>query len=218
MSVVDDLMLVNARLCIPRGLRRKILERLHIGHQRVVWMTRRARDSVWWPSVRQEVARMVEDCSSCIRERRITHQPLPNTKLPTRAWEEITVDLFELAGKHFTTLSVDYFSIKFQKLSGRAGWGLVRKAKQIFAWWGYAEAFRSENGPCFVSQEWRSPMEDCGAAHLISSLPPPPPGYPESNGLGEKAVQTVNNSWRRGDNRYDGLLAYRISPLEHGTG
>ena len=52
---------------------------------------------------------MVEDCSDCIRERRMTHQPLNNTTLPAGAWEEIAVDLFELKGRHFA-LFVDYFS------------------------------------------------------------------------------------------------------------
>ena len=52
LSVVDGLVLMNARLYVPKGLMRRVLERLHTGHQGVVRTIRRARDSVWWPSVR----------------------------------------------------------------------------------------------------------------------------------------------------------------------
>ena len=107
LSIVDGLVLMNVRLYIPKELRRKVLEKLYTGHQGVVHTTRRAIDTVWWLSVRQEVARMVENCSVCVRERRMVYQRLNPARLPARVWEEIAVDLFELEGSHFA-LFVDY--------------------------------------------------------------------------------------------------------------
>lgn len=45
LSVVDDLVLMNARLYIPRELRGRVLKKLHTGHQGVVRTTMKARES-----------------------------------------------------------------------------------------------------------------------------------------------------------------------------
>lgn len=91
---------------------------------------------------------------------------------------------------------------------------LVRKTRPNFARWGYPETYRSDSGPCYASIEWQDLMDEGPVKRVTSNL-----YHRQSNGLEERAVQTVKNMWRKGADRNSALLAYRkTSPLTAATG
>lgn len=56
---MDGLLLKGTRLVIPSTLRNDVLAKLHEGHQGIVKCKARARQSVWWPGLSQQVSEMV---------------------------------------------------------------------------------------------------------------------------------------------------------------
>lgn len=210
LSIVDGLVLMNSRIYIPLGMRRKMLLRLHSGHQGIVKTTRRSRDTVWWPALNKEVKEMVESCNACIKNQRMQHQPLKTSELPERPWEEIATDLFEFEGKSYA-LFIDYFSrwIEVVEMGSQTGEHLVKKFRPVIARYGAPRRIRSDNGPCYISKEWRALMEEFSIAHETSS-----PHYHQSNGLAERGVETVKSLWKKEEDKNMALLAYRTTPLE----
>ena len=86
--------------------------------------------------------------------------------------------------------------------------------KVTFARHGIPDIVHSDNGSCYSSQEFADFKTKWGFKHVTSS-----PHFPSSNGLVEKAVQTVKNiiskSIESGTDPYLGLLAYRSTPLDN---
>ena len=62
LSVEDGLLTKGSRLLIPSTLRRKMLEQIHEGHQGIKKCMLKARDSVFWPGISDEIREAVEKC------------------------------------------------------------------------------------------------------------------------------------------------------------
>lgn len=70
LTVKEGLLLKDTWLVIPAAMRNDVLAKLHEGHQGVEKCRSRARQSVWWPGLSQQVSEMVLKCRACIQERR----------------------------------------------------------------------------------------------------------------------------------------------------
>ena len=95
LSVDDGLLVCGARLIIPHSLRREVLDRLHDSHQGVARTKRRARQSVFWPNICQEIDNLVTSCQLC-HERlpSLPKEPLMTDPLPTRVFQSVSADFF----------------------------------------------------------------------------------------------------------------------------
>ena len=82
----------------------------------------------------------------------------------------------------------------------------------IFSEFGKPQIFRSDNGPCYSSQEFRIFMQNWQVEHRTSS-----PHYPQSNGLAESMVKVSKNLIEkavRQDLPWNRLLLdYRCTPI-----
>jgi hypothetical protein len=104
LSVDDGLVLFGKRIVIPQRSRRDILAKLHAAHQGIVGIKRRARQTIYWPGLNNDIVSMVERCQAC--QDRLPSQirePLLRDVLPQRIFEEVTVDLFE-SGRLYTLI------------------------------------------------------------------------------------------------------------------
>ena len=96
-------------------------------------------------------------------------------------------------------------------MKGQTGSELVKKFKTVIARMGAPMKIRTDNGPCYVSQEWRGLMSEYDISHSTSS-----PHHHEANGLAERSVETVKGLWRKESDKNKALLAYRTTALESG--
>ena len=102
LSIAEDLLVYDYRIVVPRSMRQEILSRIHDGHPGVVKSHERAKMSVWWPGLSDEISTMVENCSHCqIRRTTQRSEPLVTAPLPYRAWSQLAADLCELKGKTY---------------------------------------------------------------------------------------------------------------------
>jgi hypothetical protein len=95
LSVDDGLVLFGQRIVIPKSARRELLRKLHATHQGIVRMKRRARQTVFWPGISNDITTLVESCHNC-QERlpRQQKEPLMRDPLLTRVFEDVSADLF----------------------------------------------------------------------------------------------------------------------------
>ena len=66
LSVANDLIYCGNRIFVPESCRCEVLSTLHEGHQGITKCRTRACDTVWWPSVAQEIATFITNCAICV--------------------------------------------------------------------------------------------------------------------------------------------------------
>lgn len=109
---------------------------------------------------------------------------------------------------------VDYYSryVEVEKRDDTKSRTVVNHTKSIFARHGIPSVVRSDNGPQYSAQEYQQFSKEWKFEHQTSS-----PYYPKSNGLAEKAVQTVKMLLTKvkADGKDPYLsLEYRSTPID----
>ena len=212
LTIVDDLLLYDERLVIPQQMRMEMLDRLHEGHLGITKCRGLATSSMWWPGIGAAIQEMVSRCEACVKHRPVCMEPLLPSEFPKRPWERLAMDLFEFDGQTFL-LVVDYYSrwIEVKHMPTQTSKRVIQRLKAIMSVHGIPEIIVSDNGPQFASDEFACFARKYGFLLVTSS-----PRYPQSNGMAERAVQTVKRLWRKASDPYLALLHYRNSPLQNG--
>lgn len=127
---------------------------------------------------------------------------------PSSPWEQVAIDLFHLDGQDFL-LVVDYRSRYPEVISLRStsADAVILATKSIFARHGIPDTVISDNGPQFASTAFENFAEVYGFRHITSS-----PRYPQSNGEVERMVRTIKDMFKKANDPYLALLAYRNTP------
>ncbi|UYV66613.1 hypothetical protein LAZ67_4002327, partial [Cordylochernes scorpioides] len=186
----NGLLLRGQRILIPRSMRKEILEKLHQGHFGINKCRSRAKESVWWLGISQEIERMVSSYTKCLKERRPKHEALMPSEFPIRPWQKVGMDLFYLNGRWYLIVC-DYYSRH-----------------------GMPETVRSDNGPQFqkvLGSEFSRFSKEWSFKHITSS-----PRFPQSNGFIEAIIKNMKQSLKKEEDCYLTLQAYRTMPLESG--
>ena len=92
----DGLVFPGDRLVVPTSLRRQMLIELHAAHQGLESSMRRARESIYWPHITQELRDHITRCDACSTyQDKQPKEPLVSHEVPNRAWAKIGCDLME---------------------------------------------------------------------------------------------------------------------------
>ena len=97
----------------------------------------------------------VSTCEACGKyEQGQRKETLTSHEAPSRPWQFVAADLFELNGKGYL-VTVDYFSDFFELDHLRSTFSVyvIKKLKGHFARHGIPEQLVTDNGPQFVSRE-----------------------------------------------------------------
>ena len=90
---------------------------------------------------------------------------------------------------------------------------VIEILRHVFARFGIPEIIVSDNGPCFVSEEFESFLLANGVKHITSS-----PYHPATNGLAERAIQILKKGLKKvtmgslQTRLAQILMSYRITP------
>ncbi|UYV64585.1 K02A2.6-like [Cordylochernes scorpioides] len=212
-GVQNGLLMRSCRLVIPASMKLDILDKLHAGHFGITKTRLRARETVWWPGISEEIAETVRKCSVCIQEAVSKHEPLIPTEFPTRPWQKIGMDLFKFENKWYLVV-IDYYSrfpemIQLDRLTANV---VVRSCTSIFARHGIQETVVSDNETQFgAAREFANFARQYGFTHVTSS-----PRFPQSNGMAEAGVKIAKLILKKNHDPSLGLLEYRSTPLENG--
>jgi transposase InsO family protein len=164
--------------------------------------------SVWWPGIGEELKNMIVNCTVCKQQSSAQrHEPLKTSTLPARPWAVVATDLFQYK-QHMYLVIVDYYSrwIEIKGLISTTSNAVIKKLKEVFIIHGIPDLVHSDNGPQYVSSEFKSFAANWGFTHSTSS-----PHFHQANGEAERAVQTAKKILGLKDPEL-GLLNYRSTP------
>ena len=97
-------------MIIPETERKVTLSVLHMGHYAVDKMNLRARETVYWQGISEDIKATYQRCTICAKfARMVQKETLKCTETPLHSWDKLGWDIFQLKGVHYL-LTVDYFS------------------------------------------------------------------------------------------------------------
>ncbi|XP_021370583.1 uncharacterized protein K02A2.6-like isoform X2 [Mizuhopecten yessoensis] len=218
LNLYEDVLLWGNRVVIPTFGRASLLDALHEGHPGIVKMKSLARGYVWWPGIDAEIEERVKCCESCQLQASIPAMaPLHSWDWPSRPWSRVHVDYAGPFLGHMYLVVIDAYSkwVEILVTNSSTSAITIERLRCVFAQHGLPEMLVSDNGPCFVSEEFSVFMSENGIKHVRTS-----PHHPASNGLAERAVRGFKEGMKKQQNtegsldkklcRY--LLAYRSTP------
>ncbi|XP_068232095.1 uncharacterized protein [Palaemon carinicauda] len=191
LSTDGTLVLYGARIIVPAALRRHTLARLHDSHRGVEATKRRARQTVFWPGIDSNIANTVAACEPCQVLRPSQQQePLHNDDHPSRPFESVSADFFQVAGKSFLVVAdrLSGWPVVVPCKGDTTASSTIRHFCRYFREVGVPLRLRTDGGPQFTSREFADFAERWGVHHITSS-----PHYPQSNGHAEATVKAVKH-------------------------
>ena len=146
-----------------------------------------------------------------------TKEPLMPHTLPTRPWQYIASDLFEINGKQYL-LTVDRYT-KYPLVDYMpnpvSSHAVTEKMKSYCAIFGRPDEIMTDSGPQYSGKQFKEFTKNWGICHTMSS-----PHYPRSNGFIEIHVRHVKpiirKTTRNGEDVQLTLLNLRATPINTG--
>ena len=177
--------MLGPRVVIPEAIRREVLGKLLLMHQGATKLRQRARLTMFWPSMDNDIVTAARTCHTCT-EYLPSHPPeplLPHDRA-SRPFEFIHADLGCHNSRDFLILA-DHFSgwphvVPFpdKNTSTRKIFDAIRSFFSFGA--GAPVKVWSDGGPQFTSDEFNTFLRDWNISHGVSSA-----GYSQSNGFAE---------------------------------
>ncbi|XP_052131371.1 uncharacterized protein K02A2.6-like [Frankliniella occidentalis] len=211
--VEDGLVIINDRIVVPVVLRPKVLKRLHAAHLGMDKTKSRARQSVYWPGITNDIETLIGECRICERHSpQNFKEPLIPHEIPQLRFQKVSVDIMEL-DTHTYLVLVDNLSkwLEIKPLTSKSSKSVIGVLRSIFATHGVPEIIFGDNNP-LNSAECHEFAKSIGSEVRTSS-----PEYPRSNGLAEKGVhiakQLIKKCTDEGTHYLDSLREYNNTPL-----
>ena len=133
LSMENRLITKGARLLIPSTLRKKVLEQIHNGHLGIEKCMLKARDSVFWPGISNDICETVEKCGICQASSKAA-KPVGNVSdVPPHAWHTLGTDLFYWNKIDYLVIG-DYFSkyLIMRRLPNSSTHAVIKELGLIF--------------------------------------------------------------------------------------
>ena len=173
--IESGILMKNSKVLIPETLKQKYLKQIHQG---IKACRSRAREFVFWININNDLKELVEKCDICQSQQNSTAIVQKYvSEVPPHPWHTLGSDLFYFQRIDFLVI-VDYFSkyLIVGKIPNSTSSAVIKELGMIFSEFGKPLVFRSDNGPCYSSQEFRFFMQNWLIEHRTSS-----PHYPQSN-------------------------------------
>ena len=166
LCVIGQLVLRGTRIVIPSKLRPQVLALAHEGHLGIVGTKQNLRTKVWWPGIDKAAERHCKGCRGCqLVARPDPPEPLRPTRLPDGPWQDVACDLLgPLPSGHSLLVTVDYYSRYYEVsiLQSTTTEKIIDHLDEIFSRFGFPMTLKSDNGPQFISEEFRHYCEQNG--------------------------------------------------------
>ena len=209
LSVHNGIIYRGVRVLIPPSLRKMMMDRIHVTHLGAETLLNRAKDSVYWPTIANDIKLMCDTCPVCLNYKpNNAKEPMQSLPIPIRRWQICSSDLFYVAKDHYLII-VDnltkYWEI--EKLNDTTSEEVIEKTKAIFSRQGICELLITDGGPCYSSKQFNSFTKAWNFDHYMSS-----PHHPRGNSVAEAAVKVAKALLLKSSDPYLAILEHRNTP------
>ena len=189
LMVMDGVVCYKSRAVIPVSLQQRVLETLHAAHQGVTGMVNRAEQSVFWPSITTDIARVRAVCRTCVRNApsQPAGMPVPPPS-PSYPFQMVAADYCHMNGVNYLVIGDRYSGWLSVLYVGRGDFDaeqLIEVLRDYFVTFGVVEEIASDLGPQFRSSKFEKFLQQYGVHHRRSSA-----YFPHSNSRAEIAVKS----------------------------
>ena len=124
--MINGILFKGERLIIPASMRKEVLKLI----DRTKW---RARATIFWSQINQQIDEIVKTCSTCIHnQRKQSCEPMISSDVPDYPFQIVGTDSFYWNGQDFV-LVVDYYSRywEIEKLYKTDSATTIKKIKNV---------------------------------------------------------------------------------------
>ena len=213
LTAEDGLILKGTRIVIANKQSKAILKFLHEGHLGLNKCKLRAKETVYWPGLNDQLEDLVLNCELCLKYSTAKCKLEPSLSLgqevPLYPWTKLATDAFHFGAASYL-LIVDYTSRYpvVHKLTLMTGQHIASHFKLICSEYGWPETLVSDNGPCYTSEIFTNLMKEYNVNHITGS---------SHYLLAEKYMQIVKNLFYKakeeGKDLLKCLMVYHNTPL-----
>ena len=206
LSVKNGIIYKGAQVMVPHSMQKDMLRKIHanrFGGESNILM---AREVLFWSGMRKSIQDMCDACSTCPQYgHSAPKEPMKSLPIPTGPWQIIRQDLCEQ--RYLVT--VCHFSdwIEVDKLEDTLSSTVIDKTKAHFARYGVPAICHTDDGPQFISEDYRKFSVEYGFGHTTSSH-----YHPKGNGRAEAAVKVAESMLKKADDFHSAMLIYRNTP------
>ncbi|UYV68123.1 hypothetical protein LAZ67_5003116, partial [Cordylochernes scorpioides] len=217
LGACEGLLFWGNRVIIPTNSRAKMLDELHNSHQGIVGLKSVARTLFWWPGLDKDIEETVRRCNCCQSHASMPPRTTPVNWPPTnQPWDRVHIDHLGPFEQKLYLIVVDACTkwIEAIPVPNTSTRETIEQLRCLFARFGIPRTLVSDNGTGFTSEEFRQFMTRNGIRHLRTA-----PFHPSSNGLAERAVQTIKTGLKKvqqgsiSQRLAEILLRYRRTPI-----
>jgi transposase InsO family protein len=221
LTVNDDsnIILRGTRIVMPLALRQQAMAIAHEGHQGLVKTKQLLREKTWFPQIDEDVRSLIGNCLACQANGPASHpDPLQMSPLPPEPWHTVHMDFCgPFPTGEYLLVVIDAYS-RFPEVdvvNSTSASSTIGKLERIFSTHGIPRVAKSDNGPPFTSDEFRSFMDEKGVKHQRIT-----PLWPQANSEAENFMKPLTKSirsshangrnWKKDLHTF--LLNYRATP------
>ena len=223
LKVTGGLLKLQKRIFLPERLRLQALQELHQGHPGIERLKRSLRKTYWWPGLSKDTETFVKNCTGCCysdKSRPGKDIPVGTFPVPKAPGELYNLDITgPFYNGHYLVVLIDAMSNFPEILDTKdiTSSKVIKWLKQVFSRTGLPVGIITDNGPQFISDEFKSYLASLDVHHYLT-----PVYYPQENGRVEVFNRTLKHgiqaataegiSWEEGVERI--LMSYRHTPAE----
>lgn len=217
-SIQQGCLMSGIRVVIPSAIKSAVLNELHEGHLGTAKMCALARSHCYWKGMEKDIKEVTDNCNECLMEKRNPQKTMAHSWVyPSTPWYRIHVDFAGPIRGTYLLIIVDVHSkwlevYTVNKITSKI---TIECLQDCFSRFRLPVVLVSDNGPSLVSSEFEQFLKTNGIKHVTSA-----PYHSSSNGLAERAVQTIklvirkvtrnSESLREGLTKF--LMHYRQAP------
>ena len=215
----SGLVMRSCRVVVPSGLRQRIMELAHVGHQGVVKTKALIRSRVWYPGIDAQVELMMKKCLACqANGEKQKLEPLRPSTMPAGPWWEVSADFYGPldTGAYWMVNYCDYSRYVFVDSIKSVAMDHVQPVlERLFTMFGTPKVYKTDNGAPFMSLRFGQFADQWGFKHRKVT-----PLWPRANGGAESVMpklgKVIKTCEVTGLSREAGLqaflIAYRATP------
>jgi len=213
----------NLKLVVPRQMRHAILKEMHSGvmssHSGISHMTEKMNEYVWWPRMRTDIIKHVNECKECQRSKRHQqHTHLSRSvSVPTAPFSRIGVDVVgplptTMRGNCYLLTVVDHLTRYAEAFPMKEATTIEIAdiiIKNVICRHGLFDVMVSDQGGTFVSELATYIYKQLGINKRVTTA-----YHPQSNGVTERFNGTLKQLLKMWSNEeqddWDELLCYAL--------